>query len=95
MSKRAEEAALETYPAIIREREAGMGGLTLPYDANTLPRKYFKEGYEQAEQDLKLTADDIGAILMIYFQMMRDEKYRDIGREAICDEALKRFYELE
>lgn len=51
MSKRAEEAALEAYPAIIREREAGMGGLTLPYDANTLPRKYFKEGYEQAEKD--------------------------------------------
>lgn len=44
---------------------------------------------------MKLTSEDIGTILMLYFQMMRDEKYRGIGREAICAEVSKQFFELK
>lgn len=97
MSKRAEEAALEAYPVDIcgYRCKCEIGDKPEPLDYNERKRIAYQEGYEQAEKDLALTADDIGAILELYLQMMRDKKYRDIGREALCDEVLKRFYELD
>lgn len=99
MSKKSEKYAIKIHERALSEglNYAKTHGHTI--EEQVAYGRGFKTGcitgYEQAEQDLKLTADDIGAILMIYFQMMRDEKYRDIGRDAICNEALKRFYELD
>ena len=45
MSKRAEEAALKTYPQVWNEEE--------DYDINLAERWAFQEGYEQAEKDIK------------------------------------------
>ena len=51
MSKRAEEAALTAYPHKIEEHPKVMGG-SITFDANSQPRAFYEQGYEQAEKDL-------------------------------------------
>ena len=61
MSKRAEEAALTAYPHKIEEHPKVMGG-SITFDANSQPRAFYEQGYEQAEKDL---AEDFHADTLI------------------------------
>lgn len=66
MSKTAEEKALEAYPVVIEHLhyldwiEANGGKAEL--DINAMPRIYFNQGYEKAEEDLALTWEDMKLI---------------------------------
>ncbi len=69
MSKRAEERALERFPEqmtplVYQDVIDAFGGKT-EVDFNLLPRSYFQLGYEQAEQDLALTIEDVITIIQI------------------------------
>lgn len=96
---KAERRAIEAYPVNIREMEAGMGGLTLPYDANKFSREKFQEGYEQAEKDLALTWEDVKEIVRIADTMMdfdpNDRPEWMESDKAYYTEVLKRFKEGE
>lgn len=52
MSKRAEQAALKAYPKIATvPKMVNVEDGTI-YDGNASKRKYFMQGYEQAEKDI-------------------------------------------
>lgn len=83
MSK-AEERALEAYPKKIEWVGNQWNGA--PFDVNSESRVAYKQGYEQAEKDLKLTVDDIMKIDALLIEMWNqpENKYQEI---------LKRFKE--
>ena len=58
MSKRAEEAALKAYPKEMRDKT----GFVIDIGHPQWIRDYYIEGYDQAEKDLALTADEIRLI---------------------------------
>ena len=76
---KAEERAKETYPLWDAEHV---------YDEERVieARKYFIEGYHQAEKDLELTWEDVRDILNIYEEVIDMDSCEDIYGEV-----LKRF----
>lgn len=91
MSKRAEERALEAYPAkigkcVIFPEAKGS-------DFNTGFRKAYKEGYERAEKDLALTWGDVQFIDHFILQLVSEEREgKDWGDgEKFYTEVLNRF----
>lgn len=67
MSKRAEERALEAYPY-----NRAITSNDVEYDGNFCNRLPYTEGYEQAEQDLALTAEDVSCIYHLCGQFNND-----------------------
>lgn len=67
MSKRAEERALEAYPY-----NRAITSNDVEYDGNFCNRLPYTEGYEQAEKDLALTAEDVGCIIHLADQFGKD-----------------------
>ena len=61
MSKRAEEAAMKAYPIWVNKDSLVKG-----FDWNEEYRDVFIQGYEQAEQDLALTWEDVYLIINHY-----------------------------
>ena len=80
---RAEKAALEAYPDY-RSMDGG-------YITQRKPRAHFIKGYEQAEKDLALTWEDIGAIDKLLWDL--SPKYSDKTSIEYFDAVLKRFNE--
>jgi hypothetical protein len=60
---RAEEVALKTYP------DKEVNGVSLVFSEQ---RRLFQEGYELAEQDLALTAEDVSCIIHLADQFGKD-----------------------
>ena len=97
MSK-AEERALEVYPPKLVTYSDLFGEETL--DDNGLKRTVFIEGYHQAEQDLKLTWEDVKLL-----QDISGEVFAEVARgsvdyyqiyptqQSFLEEVLKRFNE--
>ena len=78
---RAEEAALKAYPNIT-------------VDINGSPRRFYIEGYEQAEKDLALTPDDIKLITKIHYELVfKDTSGIKVG--DVASEVLKRYLEVK
>lgn len=87
MSK-AEERALEAYPY-----NRAYTDNDIEYDGNFCNRLPYIEGYEQAEEDLKLTIEDIKKIhVFLYavknnkqgaftFTRLSDEKYQEVLKQ--------------
>ena len=99
MSKKAEEAALKAFPVDMhplnyRDLIEQFGGKT-EIDINTYPRRLFQQGYEQAEEDLALSWEDISDILTIDYllnqEIMLDEKV--MSTQEFYTEVLRRFNE--
>ena len=96
MSK-AEERALEKYPKKIEWVGNQWDGA--PFDVNSGNRIAYKQGYEQAEKDLKLTWEDIAEILDVTDVIANDdsmeERLKTMSEEEYCQEVLKRFKEVK
>ena len=88
MSK-AEERALEAYPKETRD----ITGFVVDIGHPQYMRDLYIEGYHQAEKDLKLTWEDVCAILYIEREVLREKSNTDADNEDICKEVLKRFLE--
>ena len=96
MSKKAEIAALKAYPVemtplVYQDLIDQFGGKT-EIDVNTYPRCIFQSGYEQAEEDLTLTWEDIRTICTLSVKVEIDLG-REISDERHYGEVLKRFNE--
>lgn len=92
---RAEEAALKAYPHKIEEHPKVMGG-SITFDANSQPRAFYKQGYEQAEKDFALTWEDIAMIDAIILDTNNEfaiDSSKKISRQRFYEEVLKRFLE--
>ena len=87
MSK-AEERALEKYPKKIEWVGNQWDGA--PFDVNSKSRFAYKQGYEQAEEDLELGWEDISDIIEIHEDVFEMESCENIYMEV-----LKRFKERE
>lgn len=105
MSKRSEEAALELYPVNMVLVPLADGG-TQEEDVNFWIRKYIELGYEQAEQDLALTWEDLQAINDLFFQVdaensaARDDDLIEQNLpfpygQKFYEEVLRRFREMK
>ena len=96
MSK-AEERALEAYPVKTEKLHymdmiEANGGRD-EFDFNRIPRAYYKEGYEQAEQDLALSLVQIVKLDNIIMNMV-GEGYNDgFKTRPFYEEVLRRFNE--
>lgn len=94
MSKRAEEATLKAYPEHLTQVWGPLpGGDIFTVDNNTIPRKAYKQGYEQAEKDLTLTWEDIKTIVQI---LTKDDWYDfeiadKLWSQEFYEEVLRRF----
>lgn len=90
MSKRAEERALEAYPDV--KKEDGYDLDTEIWVTQNLPlwRKSFIKGYEQAEKDLELTADDIEEIIHIYEITVSIIGEKPTGKRSLDEEYYER-----
>lgn len=89
MSKRSEELALHMYPVFMWYDN----NLYCNVDANLEQRVAYRQGYEQAEQDLKLTWEDVKTIFKIadnYENELNKPKYLT---QDYCQEILNRFNE--
>ena len=87
---RAEQRALEAFPY-----EGGTKGLICEQS-----RPIFIQGYRQAEQDLKLTWEDIKGILHIgseYAVLLAQSgvKTKDMDKKEVYEEVLRRFKEYK
>lgn len=80
MSKRAEQKALKAYP--VQGRWIGNQYGDWEEDTNRVYRNVFLDGYEQAEKDLELTADDVKNI----FNRVRDEQIKHSATEGCYQE---------
>ena len=93
MSK-AEDRGLEKYP-IEMYKEVGWRCV----DKNADKRKYFIEGYHQAEKDLELTWEDMRELYIIFAEVDTEIELckTDIKAETIgyYQEILKRFKNLK
>lgn len=87
MSK-AEERVLEQYPVEMYE---GWGWRCV--DKNEHKRKYYIEGYHQAEKDLALTWQDVRRVILIYERMATQAEWKYVPIEQFYTEVLKRFLE--
>lgn len=100
MSK-AEDIALKKYPKKIEWVGNQWDGA--PFDVNSESRVAYKQGYQQAEKDLKLTLEDIETIgelrLNVALEFIKKELESPISnplnftKEDVCQEVLKRFKE--
>ena len=91
MSKRAEERALEAYPVIDgwEGNQYGEWG-----DLNLESRKRFREGYEQAEKDIK---EENVVIKKDFFDHLKQSWYKEgeiNGRYSLTWEDIKRIVEI-
>ena len=86
MSKRAEEKALEAW-SIYEYREHPQGLY------HTCFVDGFKQGYEQAEEDLALTWQDLQAIDDIIVDLAQHTDWPLRGKEEFYTEAVRRFNE--
>ena len=79
MSKRAEKAALEYYPADV---PAGL-------------RFAFRDGYEAAEKDLALTWKDIAKIVILADTVLdgHEDEWKKLGPEKYYSEVLRLYNE--
>ena len=87
MSKRAEEAALKTYPELLSGSYFG----PLPVDLNKVCREKYQEGYEQAEKNLALTWEDIEKITDIHRNVLYDNPKRIMGAKENYEDTLRKF----
>ena len=92
---KAEEKALEAYPAMIAK--CIIFPETKGSDFNTGFRKAYQKGYEQAEKDLELTWEDIKTIEQIittsdWYDFEINGK---LWSKEFYEEVLKRFKEAE
>jgi len=95
MSKRAEEKAIEyqlkTYGPVV----LGGDGILSDEEFNVFNiNKDYKNGYEEAEKDLALTADDIRLITKIHYNLV----FNDVSGVKVGDvaeEVLRRFVEFK
>lgn len=92
---KAEERALVAYPP--RFAKCVIFPETVGADFNTLKRKSYQEGYEQAEKDLALTWEDIKTIE----QIIATSDWYDfeisgkLWSKEFYEEVLKRFKETK
>jgi hypothetical protein len=86
MSK-AEERALEAYPIVMSQYSDNCK----EYDSNESDRLTFIEGYHQAEKDLELTWEDIGAIDNLLWDLSVEHSKNHSSNEVYYKEVLKRF----
>lgn len=92
---KAEERALEKYPAKIAK--CIIFPETKGADFNTVKRKAYQEGYEQAEKDLDLTWEDIRVIAKLLEDITGGDlpvEFSDLGTEGCYKEVLRRFKEF-
>ena len=82
---KAEEAALKEYPKQ-NMYEALLDG------SNGLRREVFIKGYEQAEQDLALTWEDVRKLCSLSF-VVEVDLGREISDKQHYEEVLRRFIE--
>lgn len=92
---KAQERAFEAYPKLSVASVCLDG--TTPVDLNTGARKRFIEGYEQAEQDLALTWEDMKTIEQIiatsdWYDFEINDK---LWSKEFYEEVLKRFKETK
>lgn len=87
MSK-AEERALEAYPY-----NRAYTDNDIEYDGNFCNRLPYIEGYEQAEEDLKLTWEDIQLIVSIDWDLDHEGFSCGKSTEEYYKEVLKQFNE--
>ena len=97
MSKKAEEAALKTYPPTYTtvERHAKRVQSEL-VDTHKPVRAIFQQGYEQAVKDLALTWQDMAKIDAIILDVNNEfavDYSKEIDRQKFYEEVLKRFKE--
>ena len=88
MSKRAEEAALKTYPV-----HEGASPQWIKLHLSGGDCAVFIQGYEQAEKDLALTWEDIRTIFSLLDETARllwfqNKKFND---KELCEETLRKF----
>ena len=88
MSK-AECRAIEKYPIEMYE-EVGWRCV----DKNSDKRKYFIEGYHQAEKDLELTWEDMRRIYLLVISISDMQGWKGTDK-SIYQEVLKRFKEMK
>lgn len=93
MSKRAEDAALKAYPYYPTEVNL-FGHKTITADGNSCDRGKYREGYEQAEKDLALTAEDIKQIIKIHYNIVFQDS-SGITCGDVAEEVLRRFNEYK
>lgn len=89
MSK-AEDRALEKYP---KETYKEVGWSCV--EKNAYKRKYFIEGYHQAEKDLELTWEDIEKIDDITLRLDASAESTGMSNQEFYQEVLKRFKDLK
>ena len=86
MSKRAEAAALKAYPptytTVKRHAKRVQSKLV---DTHKPVRAIFQQGYEQAENDLALTPEDVVVIISLYKQ--------GIGEGDALEDTIRKFNE--
>lgn len=97
MSKRTEQAALKAYPptytTVKRHAKRVQSELV---DTHKPVRAIFQQGYEQAEQDLALTWEDMAKIDAIILDTNNEfavDHSKKISRQQFYEEVLKRFNE--
>ena len=82
MSK-AEEKSLIAYPQKIQWVGNQWDGA--PFDVNSESRVAYKQGYEQAENDLELTVDDIMKLDALLIEMWNrpsnEDKYQEVLKQ--------------
>ena len=86
---RAEEAAINAYPVLMKQ------GFQAIHDVNLLTRRGFIKGYEQAEKDLALTADDIETMCRIRTALLIENYHLFDGTDnrKLYEEVLIKFNE--
>ena len=96
MSERAKQAALKAFPPFIDEvGEIVRGGVRyIKKDIYESDRRIFKRGFEQAEEELKLTWQDVQRLIYIANLTLNSLDYEQIeklGEEGYYTQILKRF----
>ena len=95
---KAEEAALKVYPVdmqplVYQDLIEQFGGKT-EVDVNIYQRRFFQEGYEQAEKDLVLTAEDIRTIYELTEKVSNHSIWAKYS-SGFWDKVLKLFKEVK
>lgn len=90
--RKAEKRALEAYPEDIKEF-VDVNGVRSVVDNNSWQRTIFLKGYQQAEEDLELTLEDVYDIWRIYNEVCAEGKI--FGFDETSQEVLKRFKEYK
>lgn len=96
MSKRAEQAALKVYPPkFVSNKRNAKRVQSEKVDTHAPTRAIFIKGYQQTEQDLALTVQDIEAIDQIMLDLANayatgNFEY-ELGTDGFYQETLKRF----